>query len=115
MCCWPWWIATCGPCGSISTRPIRMRASLAAFQISAQLLGLGKQRVVERHGDAHHSVQSRHRLMPIPMRRIAIRALVIHAMRSTIAAHGQTVVPAPISVVPVSLSANRAGTACTKP
>jgi hypothetical protein len=82
-----------------------MRASLAAFQISAQLLGLGKQRVVERHGDAHGSAQSRHRLMPIPMRRIAIRALVIHAMRSTIAAHGQTVVPAPISVVPVSLSA----------
>jgi hypothetical protein len=46
--------------------------------------------------------------MPIPMRRIAIRALVIHAMRSTIAAHGQT-------VVPVALSANRAGIACTMP
>jgi hypothetical protein len=50
------------------------------------------------------------------MRRIAIRALIIHAMRSRIAAHGQTVVvPAPIRVVPVAISANRAGTACTNP
>jgi hypothetical protein len=53
--------------------------------------------------------------MPVPMRRIAIRPLVIHAMRSTITAHGQTMVPAPIRVVPVALSANRAGTACTMP
>ena len=36
-------------------------------------------------------------------------------MRCTITAHGQTVVPAPIRMVPVALSANRAGTACTKP
>ena len=36
-------------------------------------------------------------------------------MGSTIIAHGQTVVPAPIRVVSVALSANRAGTACTKP
>ncbi len=36
-------------------------------------------------------------------------------MRSTITAHGQTVVPAPIRVVPVASSANRAGTACTMP
>jgi hypothetical protein len=35
------------------------------------------------------------------MRRIAIRALIIHDMRSTITAHGQTVVPLPISRQPI--------------
>ncbi len=36
-------------------------------------------------------------------------------MRCTITANGQTVVPAPIRVVSVALSANLPGTACTMP